>query len=777
MLCSFTRGLAGICVLVVSFAIPLAQTTSAVTLKWDPSADATSGSVVGYRLYYSAQSFSFLPTDVATNPAFTKIDVGNQTSAALTNLAAGPTYYFGVTAYDASGVESSLSNVLPFNDAPPAITLTSPSASLSFLTTDLVVVSATASSASSTIAKVEFFDGATLLASETAAPFTLTQLFAAGNHTLTAKATDANNNTAMSTAVSISVSAPVTPPPNALPTVSLSAPANNSSFTVGSSVTIAASATDTDGTIAKVEFYDGFALLGSDTTAPYSIAISTLSAGAHSITAKATDNLGATSTSPVALISINLNQSPTVTLTTPANNSAFLTNAAVTITASAVDSDGTIAKVEFYDSATLLGSATAPPYSVTTTNLSAGAHSITAKATDNLGAVSTSGAIAISVSANQSPAVAVTGPANNSTVVANTTVTIVASATDPDGSVARVDFYDGATLLGSATATPYTLTTTTLAVGTHSLTAVATDNLGATTTSAATTITVVANQSPTVSISSPARNSIFQTTDNIAITAKATDSDGSISKVDFLDGNVLLGTATSSPYSISVAGLTAGTHTLKAKATDNSGASTMSRGVSITVNGNSAPTVALTSPANNSTFGTGAAITITASASDSGGSVTSVDFFDGAVLLGTVTSSPYSIVTSSLAAGTHALTARATDNNGLAATSASATITVSANSSPTVALSGLAAGSRLSQPFVLSATASESNATITQVEFFAGTNSLGVATVAPYTISTSIPSGTYTFVAKATDNSGIVGVSAGISATVKPTGPKSLSVK
>ena len=65
-----------------------------------------------------------------------------------------------------------------------------------------------------------------------------------------------------------------------------------------------------------------------------------------------------------------------------------------------------------------------------------------------------------------------------------------ASASDSDGTIAKVDFYAGTTLLGTATAAPYTLTWSGVGTGTYTLTAVATDNAGATTTSSAVSVTV-----------------------------------------------------------------------------------------------------------------------------------------------------------------------------------------------------------------------------------------------------------------------------------------------
>ena len=83
------------------------------------------------------------------------------------------------------------------------------------------------------------------------------------------------------------------------------------------------------------------------------------------------------------------NQPPTVSIASPANGSGFTAPATVTITASASDGDGSVAQVDFFVGATLLGSDATSPYSFTWSNVAAGSYSLTARATDNAGAVST----------------------------------------------------------------------------------------------------------------------------------------------------------------------------------------------------------------------------------------------------------------------------------------------------------------------------------------------------------------------------------------------------
>ncbi|WVK85781.1 glycoside hydrolase family 6 protein [Dactylosporangium sp. AC04546] len=187
------------------------------------------------------------------------------------------------------------------------------------------------------------------------------------------------------------------------------------------------------------------------------------------------------------------NQAPTVSLTSPAANASFTAPATVNIAANAADADGTIAKVEFYQGTTLLGTDTSAPYSYSWTNVAAGSYSITARAYDNGGLSTNSGIVPITVTnggGNGSPTVSLTSPSTGSSYTAPATVSLAATASDSDGTVTKVDFYNGSTLLGTDTTSPYTYTWSNVAAGSYTLTARATDNSGNTTTSAASAITV-----------------------------------------------------------------------------------------------------------------------------------------------------------------------------------------------------------------------------------------------------------------------------------------------
>ena len=88
------------------------------------------------------------------------------------------------------------------------------------------------------------------------------------------------------------------------PTVSLTAPAAGSSFTAPAAVNITATASDADGTVTKVEFYNGSTKLGEDASSPYAYNWTSVGVGTYTLTAKATDNSGNTKSSSSRTITV-----------------------------------------------------------------------------------------------------------------------------------------------------------------------------------------------------------------------------------------------------------------------------------------------------------------------------------------------------------------------------------------------------------------------------------------------------------------------------------------
>jgi plastocyanin len=188
---------------------------------------------------------------------------------------------------------------------------------------------------------------------------------------------------------------------------------------------------------------------------------------------------------------------------------------------------------------------------------------------------------------------------------------------------------------------------------------------------------------PIVNITSPVSGTVYTAPGAVVIQATASDPGGSVVSVQFKVGSTAIGTDTTSPYSATNNSVPAGTYTLSAIATDNQGAlGTNTNTVTIIVN--SRPSVSLTTPTNGTLLPGPATFDLTATASDSDGSITNVSFYrlttagPGVIrtLLGSDTTAPYSVVVSNAAMGFYHFVAEATDNRGTTATSSESLTTI-----------------------------------------------------------------------------------------------------
>jgi Tol biopolymer transport system component len=376
------------------------------------------------------------------------------------------------------------------------------------------------------------------------------------------------------------------------------------------------------------------------------------------------------------------------------------------------------------------------------------------------------------------PTVTITNPGNGSTSLVNTPITVTASATASVGVIASVQFYVNGTSLGTSTTFPYSATWTPTAVGTYTLSALATDIFGNQAVSS--NISVTINAAPSVGIVSPIPNAtiVVGTTQTVTATAAATTPGATISKVQFFANGASLGTINSAPYSVTWTPATAGSVSLTAIATDSNGTQTTSPAVVVTVtNGpTTPPSVSITAPASGSSLSVNAPHTITASATAVNGNITSVQFFANNVSIGTTTTYPYSTTWTPTSLGTYALTATATDNNGATVTSSANAISVidPSPSGPTVSVTNPIAGTSVvvGTPQQLAVNAADAVGIIS-VQFFVNGQTLGgpVTTYPFTTIWTPTTPGIYTISAQATNSTGHQVTSANVAITATAASP------
>ena len=403
------------------------------------------------------------------------------------------------------------------------------------------------------------------------------------------------NGVARSAALSVTPGEPPIPPTP--PTVSLSSPVDGTSYRLGDPIRLVATASDADGSVSRVEFYWGLTRLGQDTTAPYEYTWSAAPVGSHTLTAVAFDNTGASTTSAAVVVTVS--QGPAgeqvVTLqdgldgyggtrdaylyephpTTsygaaenlaersisprlrslvrfaifnseggPVPDGATITSATLSLykysyynydyrlralLTSWVESEVTWGQARVgvpwaAGGATGIGSDLA-----TTTDAASSAAFepgwVEFDVTSAVGAIAAGranhGWLLEGVDGNSNskefrsseygadpslrprlviryaaaepgtpPTVSLSSPADGASYRLGDPIRLAATASDADGSVSRVEFYWGLTRLGQDTTAPYEYTWSAAPVGNHTLTAVAFDNTGASTTSAAVVVTV-----------------------------------------------------------------------------------------------------------------------------------------------------------------------------------------------------------------------------------------------------------------------------------------------
>lgn len=199
--------------------------------------------------------------------------------------------------------------------------------------------------------------------------------------------------------------APAPPPgPNQAPSVTLDLPTAGAN--APTTIALAAAATDADGTVASVQFFNGSTLLGAGVLDPatskykLSFAVGATQHGDYAITARAVDNSGAETTSPAQTLTIAANVPPAVQITSAASATLPENSATgpVSLTATATDSDG-ITRVEFFNGDQKIGGdIITAPYQLTWADVAPGSYTVTARATDRNGFTTTSAAQTLVVS-------------------------------------------------------------------------------------------------------------------------------------------------------------------------------------------------------------------------------------------------------------------------------------------------------------------------------------------------------------------------------------------
>jgi predicted phosphodiesterase len=291
--------------------------------------------------------------------------------------------------------------------------------------------------------------------------------------------------------------------PNA-PVVEITSPVNGAGFSEGESVTIEATATDPDGYITQVEFFADGNSIGVDTSAPYSTVWSNMPAGDHTIKAVATDNDGKDGSATIYInvcpfITLGLIQAEDycsmqgVQMAAPYTTVGWIDDGdwmeykvnvlspgtySVDIQAASPNGGGVL---EIQEDGTTVGSVNIAstgswinyqPFNTVIT-LTAGNHDLRMLASTGGFNLDWYDFESISIT---KPLVTITSPANGASFDELIPVPVEVTASDPNGTIVKVEFYLDGNKIGEDTSEPYTYELIGASVGSHVLTAAATDN-------------------------------------------------------------------------------------------------------------------------------------------------------------------------------------------------------------------------------------------------------------------------------------------------------------
>jgi len=226
-----------------------------VNIGWNASPDP---SVIGYKIYYGTESRNLVAW----------VDAGNQLSGSVEGLTAGSTYFFAVTAYAGSGLESDFSSEVSTTIAgidPPGVVLVAPASGSSVIAPASLALVASVTPNGRAIQRVRFLQNGVLIGERGTSPYTFTWSgVAAGNYLLQAEVVFDAGQTVLSSTNSVTVVSSST-----LPTIVMSNSLSETPFEAPATIPLAAQVVANGRTVHQVNFYNGSKLLGHDTTAPY----------------------------------------------------------------------------------------------------------------------------------------------------------------------------------------------------------------------------------------------------------------------------------------------------------------------------------------------------------------------------------------------------------------------------------------------------------------------------------------------------------------------------
>ncbi|WP_434299375.1 adventurous gliding motility protein AgmC [Corallococcus exiguus] len=681
---------------------------------------------------------------------------GGNWSQALPGPLADGTYTVTAVSTNAQGTNSSTATTtFTVDQTPPVVAISTPLDGAVLNTPNVTVTGTSTDAAFVTLT----FDGASYGPISVDASgnwsFALPGPLAEDTYTVTATATDAAGNTSTPDSSTFTVDLTA-------PTVAISSPADGA--IIGTN-TVTVTGTSTGATSVTLT-YGGtnYGPIPVDASGNWSYALPvTLPEGPNTVTAVSTDAAGNTSTTATSTFTVDLTV-PTVAISTPGNGTSVNT-ATVTVTGTTTNATSVTLTFEGASYGPVTVDASGNWSYALPGPLAEGSYTVTAVSTNGAGTNSATATSTFTVDLTP-PTVAISTPVDGSTV--NTpNVTVTGTSTGATSVTLTYNGTDyGPIPVDGSGNWSYPLPVT-LPEGPITVTATATDAAGNTSTPDDITFTVDLTD-PEVEITAPVDGT---TVASSTVTVTGT-SVGATSVTITFEGNDYgpIAVDASGNWSQALPGpLADGTYTVTAVATDAAGNESAPDSVTFTVD-QTAPTVAITTPANGSTVG--ANVTVTGTTTGGATSVT-VTFqgTDYGPIAVDASGNWSQALPGPLANGTYTVTAVAVDAAGNTSTTATSTFTVN-TAAPTVAITSPVNGSTVTNPNV-TVTGTSANATSVTVTFN-GTNYGPISVNASGNWSQALPGpladGTYTVTAVSTNGAGTNSTTATTTFTVNTAG-------
>ncbi len=443
-------------------------------------------------------TFSLLPDDPATVDHLDFLD-GSTVIGSIRSTNSTPSGYallwsnaplgaheISVRGVDSSGRTATSPSTLLYIVPPPSpivTTLITPRTGDTFGVDEPIALGASAVLSGGAVERVEFVDGAFVIATAYSPPFeAIWTEPTIGHHAISARAFDDLGNASASPAAYVQTLAWPR-----IPTIVMLAPIQGATIANGTQVGLSSTVEAGDSPITHVDYYVDGNVVASVASAPYSASWSSSSVGPHVTAATAYDAQRRSATSSPIAFNVSATgtppggnpppSSPTVSLALPPNNTTIVEGNAVLLSAVASEAGGTIARVDFKANEGSIGSLRSPPWNYSWLPGSPGSYQLVAVATDGAGHAATSSTVNILVSAPLA-SITLAGPAPDALYYPGDVIGLVPATLHVDGAVSRIEYFVDGVSIGSSNSPPYLFEWDAGSPGAYNITARVYDSAG-----------------------------------------------------------------------------------------------------------------------------------------------------------------------------------------------------------------------------------------------------------------------------------------------------------